>query len=122
MIGSGNVVHNLRAVDYRQRGQGYDWAKRFDEAAREMLEAHPPTWRALDAHPDFGRAVPTPDHYLPLLYIAGLADTQPFDLAGRGPRGRDRYRWPPTPSDSTATQPRGGRRSGGRHSRRLPYN
>ena len=39
---------------------------------------------ALDAHQDFGRAVPTPDHFLPLLYIAGLADTQPFDLLVEG--------------------------------------
>lgn len=34
----------------------------------------------LDAHPDFENSVPTPDHFLPLLYIAGLADGEPLNL------------------------------------------
>ena len=84
MIGSGNVVHNLRAVDYRKADEGYDWALRFDEAARETLEGRPTDVAALDAHGNFSRAVPTPDHFSPLLYIAGLADTQPFDLLVEG--------------------------------------
>ncbi|WP_406723812.1 4,5-DOPA dioxygenase extradiol [Streptomyces sp. GD-15H] len=80
IIGSGNVVHNLRAVDFRQPDRGYDWALRFDDVARETLQTDPTGVAALDAHADFGHAVPTPDHYVPLLYIAGLADTQPLDL------------------------------------------
>lgn len=80
IVGSGNIVHNLRAVDFRQRDSGFDWALRFDEAARETLESNPTQIAALDGHSDFRRAVPTPDHYLPLLYIAGLADTEPLDL------------------------------------------
>ncbi|MFJ9664187.1 4,5-DOPA dioxygenase extradiol [Streptomyces sp. NPDC101219] len=80
IIGSGNVVHNLGAVDFRQPDAGYDWALRFDEVARERLASDPAGVAALDGHPDFGRAVPTPDHYLPLLYIAGLADNRPLDL------------------------------------------
>ena len=80
VIGSGNIVHNLRAVDYRQRDTGYDWAMRFDEVAREKLETAPTEVASLDGHPDFARAVPTPDHYLPLLYIAGLADNEPLNL------------------------------------------
>ncbi len=80
VIGSGNVVHNLRAVDYRQRDTGYDWAMRFDEVARERLLTAPAEVASLDGHPDFGRAVPTPDHYLPLLYIAGLADNEPLNV------------------------------------------
>jgi len=80
IIGSGNIVHNLRAVDFRCPDAGYDWALRFDDAAREVLENNPAQVAALDAHPDFGKAVPTPDHYLPLLYIAGLADGQPLHL------------------------------------------
>ena len=84
VIGSGNVVHNLRAVDYRKADEAYDWARRFDEAARAVLEGTPADVAALDAHRDFSRAVPTPDHFLPLLYIAGLADTQGFDLLVEG--------------------------------------
>ncbi|HIW61631.1 MAG TPA: 4,5-DOPA dioxygenase extradiol [Candidatus Stackebrandtia excrementipullorum] len=80
IIGSGNIVHNLRAVDFQQRDSGFDWALRFDEVAREKLETDPSEVAALDGHPDFRRAVPTPDHYLPLLYIAGLADGAPLDL------------------------------------------
>lgn len=79
IVGSGNVVHNLRAVDYRQPDNGYDWALRFDDVARETLASSPGEVAALDGHPDFSRAVPTPDHYLPLLYIAGLADGEPLD-------------------------------------------
>lgn len=78
IVGSGNIVHNLRAVDFGQPDAGYDWAVRFDEAAREVLMRAPTEVAALDAHPDFAAAVPTPDHYLPLLYIAGLADTEPL--------------------------------------------
>jgi 4,5-DOPA dioxygenase extradiol len=78
IVGSGNVVHNLRAVDYRRPQTGFDWALRFDQVARAALETSPSEVAALDGHPDFARAVPTPDHYLPLLYIAGLADGEPL--------------------------------------------
>lgn len=78
IIGSGNIVHNLRTVDFRRPDDGYDWAVRFDDAAREALTADPTGVAALDSHADYDRAVPTPDHYLPLLYIAGLADTRPL--------------------------------------------
>jgi 4,5-DOPA dioxygenase extradiol len=80
VVGSGNIVHNLRSVDYRQRDAGYDWALRFDDVARERLESAPSEVASLDGHPDFQRAVPTPDHFLPLLYIAGLADDEPLSL------------------------------------------
>ncbi len=78
IVGSGNIVHNLRTVDFGIPDSGYDWAVRFDNAAREVLTTAPAEVAALDAHPDFAAAVPTPDHYLPLLYIAGLAGTEPL--------------------------------------------
>jgi len=84
IIGSGNIVHNLRTVDFQQADSGYDWARRFDDRAREVLESDPTGVAALDGDADFRRAVPTPDHYLPLLYIAGLADAQPLDLLVEG--------------------------------------
>jgi 4,5-DOPA dioxygenase extradiol len=80
IIGSGNIVHNLRAIDFGQPDAGFDWALRFDDAARKMLQDSPTNVAGLDAHADFGKAVPTPDHFLPLLYIAGLAGDEPLDL------------------------------------------
>ena len=80
IIGSGNIVHNLRAIDFGQPDAGFDWALRFDAAARERLQNSPTDVATLDAHADFGNAVPTPDHFLPLLYVAGLAGDEPLDL------------------------------------------
>ncbi|MEU4643614.1 4,5-DOPA dioxygenase extradiol [Micromonospora sp. NPDC023814] len=73
VVASGNVVHNLGGVDPRMVDEGFDWAHRFDEAAREVMLGEPTEAPALDAHRDFGLAVPTPDHFIPLLYLAGLA-------------------------------------------------
>ena len=73
VVGSGNIVHNLRMVDFRQAGQGFDWAHRYDEAARELLTTDPASIAKLLEHPDHRRAVPTPDHFLPMIYLAGLA-------------------------------------------------
>ena len=73
VMGSGNVVHNLRAIDWQQPDAAFDWARRFDEAARELLGTHPGDAAALAGHPDYRLAAPTPEHFLPVLYIAGLA-------------------------------------------------
>jgi len=73
IIGSGNVVHNLHRVDWNSR-RGFDWARRFDDAARDQLTNSPGTSVDLRHHVDFAHAVPTPDHFIPLLYVAGLAD------------------------------------------------
>ena len=76
IIGSGNVVHNLGAIDWSQRATGFDWAHRFDDAAREVMTGRPHDVRSLEHHPDFRRAVPTPEHFIPLLYLAGLASAE----------------------------------------------
>jgi len=74
VVASGNVVHNLGLLDPSRPEGGFDWAERFDEAARVILtEGAPEELVGLEHHPDYRRAVPTPDHYLPLLYLAGLA-------------------------------------------------
>jgi 4,5-DOPA dioxygenase extradiol len=73
ILGSGNIVHNLRAIDWGQPDAGFDWAQRFDEAARAVFESRPGEAAALARHPDFARAAPTPDHFIPALYLAGLA-------------------------------------------------
>jgi 4,5-DOPA dioxygenase extradiol len=66
VVASGNVVHNLGLMDPRRPDEGTDWARRFDEAARATMTTSP--GRIVDV------AVPTPDHFIPLLYLAGLAD------------------------------------------------
>jgi 4,5-DOPA dioxygenase extradiol len=73
IIGSGNVVHNLAGVNRDMPDAGFDWAQRFDTDARATMLDDPLNVARLDAHRDFRHAVPTPDHFLPLLYVAGLA-------------------------------------------------
>jgi 4,5-DOPA dioxygenase extradiol len=75
VIASGNVVHNLRAVNWSLVDDGFDWAQRFDEDARARMLSDPTDVARLDAHRDYRAAVPTPDHFIPLLYLAGLAGT-----------------------------------------------
>jgi 4,5-DOPA dioxygenase extradiol len=74
IVGSGNVVHNLGRLDWSRPDGGYDWAHRFDDAARELVTGAPGDVVSLRGHRDFAAAVPTPDHFLPLLYLAGLAE------------------------------------------------
>ena len=73
ILGSGNIVHNLRAMDFSRRDTGFDWAVRFNDAARAALTSRPSSLGALRSHPDFLRAAPTPDHFIPALHFAGLA-------------------------------------------------
>ena len=76
ILGSGNVVHNLRLIDWSRPDEGEDWARRFDEAVAAKLSADPAGILEVMAHPDYALAVPTPDHFVPLLYLAGLAAAQ----------------------------------------------
>ena len=73
VIASGNVVHNLGRIDWKHPEAAFDWTQRFDVAARDLMLTAPGTIARLERHPDYGLAVPTPDHFLPLLYIAGMA-------------------------------------------------
>lgn len=73
ILASGNVVHNLRRINWRNRDGGEDWAYRFDDAAAAVMAERPGEIARLVNHPDYASAVPTPDHFLPLLYVAGIA-------------------------------------------------
>ena len=73
IVGSGNIVHNLGLVDPSQQTNGFSWAQRFNEAAMSCLLDAPGDAAALEEHRDYRLAAPTPDHFIPALYFAGLA-------------------------------------------------
>jgi 4,5-DOPA dioxygenase extradiol len=74
VIGSGNIVHNLGAIDWNRPHGGYEWCAAFDAAIAERLEARDDAGLVdYAALPGGRQAVPTPDHYLPLLYAAAAA-------------------------------------------------
>ncbi len=74
IVGSGNIVHNLRLAVFRD--QAYDWAVEFDQAAKDLILAG--NHRALIHYECLGRsaqlAIPTNEHYLPLLYALGAQE------------------------------------------------
>jgi 4,5-DOPA dioxygenase extradiol len=76
ILASGNVVHNLGRLQWQEPDLGFDWAERFDDAAVAQLVSDPDDAMKLMEHPDYGLAVPTPDHFIPLLYVAGLASAE----------------------------------------------
>lgn len=72
IAGSGNLVHNLHAYAWgRRMPDPYDWAVRFESAAKQMMLAG--DFQPLIDFEKLGRdarlSIPTPDHYLPLLYV-----------------------------------------------------
>ena len=74
IVASGNSVHNLGMIEWGAAGRGTDWAEHFDRATTELMTASPGDIGSLTSHPAWQRAVPTPDHFLPLVYLAGLCD------------------------------------------------
>ena len=84
LLGSGNVVHNLRMVNPSVGDTGEAWAHRFDDAVEDLLLNNPEDILKIAEHPDFARAVPTPDHFLPVIYTAAWTaalgrKAKPFD-------------------------------------------
>jgi len=78
IAGSGNLVHNLHAYAWgRHMPDPYDWAVRFEQEAKQMMLAA--EYKPLIDYEKLGRdamlSIPTPDHYLPLLYV--VATRQP---------------------------------------------
>ena len=88
IMGSGNLVHNLHAYAWgRHPVEPLDWAVRFEESARELMLSgnHEPliNYEALGSEARL--SAPTPDHYLPLLYVLGLrreGDAVSFPVEG----------------------------------------
>jgi 4,5-DOPA dioxygenase extradiol len=73
LLGSGNVVHNLARLDWNEPNSAFDWAQRFDDAVVKQLHADPGDILKVVGHADFELAVPTPDHFIPMVYMAGAA-------------------------------------------------
>jgi len=80
IVASGNVVHNLGAMNWGATNEGFDWAHRFDDDARSIMKSNPLTLAELNDHDDFRLAVPTSEHFLPLAYIAGIAGSTGSDV------------------------------------------
>jgi len=86
IIGSGNVVHNLRRIDWHLAERAYDWAEDFDHTVRKIMTARPQELMTAMSHPAYALAVPTPEHFLPLAYLAGLSSAagQEADILTEG--------------------------------------
>ena len=73
ILGSGNLVHNLGRIDWSSDERGHAWAVEFDAWAREVLADDPSRLASARERRDFSLAHPTSDHFVPALYIAGVA-------------------------------------------------
>jgi 4,5-DOPA dioxygenase extradiol len=76
IMGSGDIVHNLHTYAWgKHAAEPYDWALRFEANARELILAHnhAPLIDYESQGKDAVLSVPTPEHYLPLLYVLGAS-------------------------------------------------
>lgn len=76
IIGSGNMVHNLRIMNWKLPESGYDWAVEMNEKFKSLIANgdHTPLLN-YESLGEAGRlAIPTPEHYLPLIYALGLKE------------------------------------------------
>lgn len=78
IIGSGNMVHNLRMVAWKQLNEtfGFDWAMEANEKMKQFIlkDDHQSLIQYQKQGKPFQLAIPTPEHYLPLLYSLALKD------------------------------------------------
>lgn len=76
ILGSGNMVHNLGIIDWRNINGGYDWAEVANSKLKKLISddehKHLIDYKILGKEIEL--AVPTPEHYLPLLYVLALKE------------------------------------------------
>lgn len=77
IIGSGNIVHNLRQADFHNiEAAPFDWAREFDEISKKKILNR--EFKDLIEYEKLGQAalqsIPTPDHYFPMIYSIGMVD------------------------------------------------
>jgi len=70
---SGNVVHHLGMLDRSQHDSVYGWAQQFDAEVQQLMTSDPAALPQIVDHPEWLKAAPTPEHFIPLLYLAGIA-------------------------------------------------
>ena len=77
ILASGNIVHNLYLVDWHKANKGFDWAYEFDDYIYNNIINR--NYDSILKYDEQGRiaklAVPTPDHFYPLLYALGASDS-----------------------------------------------
>ncbi|MGN6603818.1 MAG: 4,5-DOPA dioxygenase extradiol [Ginsengibacter sp.] len=81
IIGSGNMVHNLRMISWAKMdepGYGYDWALTMNEKFKQLIAEgdYQPLINYENLGPESRLAIPTPEHYFPLMYSLGLKDSK----------------------------------------------
>lgn len=79
ILGSGNMVHNLRMMSWEMiNGGGYDWALQANHTFKRLIlaDAHQPLMTYEQLGKEVMLAIPTPEHYLPLMYTLGLKNGQ----------------------------------------------
>jgi len=87
IIGSGNIVHNLRVIDWNIDAEPYKWAIDFDTIVRKYIveQKHDHLIKYEKMGNDASLAVPTNEHYLPMLYTLGLqADDEQVEFCYEG--------------------------------------
>ena len=87
ILGSGNIVHNLRRISFDDDAKPLDWAVEFDAWVKDRIEARDfPSLIHSATQSEAGKlSIPTPDHWYPMLYILGAAedgDKLTFDYEG----------------------------------------
>ncbi len=83
IAGSGNIVHNLDIMEWNEEAEPYDWAVRFNDYIKDCVATN--DMERLFAYPELGDdarlAVPSPDHFWPLLYALGARDDDPVQYS-----------------------------------------
>jgi 4,5-DOPA dioxygenase extradiol len=74
ILGSGNMVHNLRIIDWQKQNTGYDWAVEINEKFKTLIKnnEHAPLINFESLGSAAKLSIPTPEHYIPMLYALGL--------------------------------------------------
>ena len=76
IVGSGNMVHNLGVLNWQQPNKSYDWATEMNETFKSLINQgnHQPLIHYSKLGEAAKLAIPTPEHYLPLIYVLGLKE------------------------------------------------